>query len=102
MDDVQEATTVEAADEDKLTAEALKNNVDAAFESAELLRMEAKGGTAAERKLDARRLTAHMREVAHILEHAKKSVVKKQKPELKKLIKEIETVQKELASHPEV
>lgn len=91
---------------DKVTAgvldTAVTENVDAAMQSAKLLRMEVKGGTNAERSTDARRLSAHVRELAHIVGDLDKSHRKAHKAEIKALVKEIETVQTELAGHDEV
>jgi hypothetical protein len=81
---------------------AVKENLEAARESAKVLRMQATAGTKDARSTDARRLSAHVRELAHVLGDLDKGHRKAHKAELKALIKEIETIQSEHAGHEEV
>ena len=91
---------------DKITADvletAVKENIDAAQESAKVLRMQATAGTKDARSTDARRLSAHIRELAHVLGDLDKGHRKAHKAELKALVKEIETIQAEHTGHEEV
>jgi hypothetical protein len=81
---------------------AVKENLDAALDYAKVLRMEAKAGTKDDRSTDARRLSAHIREIAHHVSELDKKQKSSHKAEFKQLVKEVETVQAEQATHDEV
>jgi Domain of unknown function (DUF4157) len=81
---------------------AVKENLDAALDYAKVLRMEVKAGTKEDRSTDARRLSAHVREIAHHIGELDKTHKKEHRAHLKELVQEVEAVQAEHGTHEEV